>query len=244
LSQSVRDHYAAHLGPIYSWMLGGMQSALNKGSAEIDSLLLHPNSGAVAVDLGAGIGMHAIPLARLGYSVIAIDTDANLLSELSSAATTLAIRAVLADLSAFRAHLSCPADVVLCMGDTLTHLPNPQAVETLFRDVSACLSPAGSFVCTFRDYSQPLSAEDRFIPVRSTPDRILTCFLEYEDRSVAVHDILHERSGDQWQLRVSSYTKLRLSPSWVLATLAGCGLDAELSAAPGGMLRLTAQHRR
>lgn len=242
MNKSVQDHYAAHLGPIYSWMLGGVQSALSKGSAEIDSLLLHPNSGDIAVDLGAGIGMHAIPLAQRGYSVLAIDTDANLLGELTSSAKGLPIRPVLADLLAFRDHLTGSAELIICMGDTLTHLANPEAVESLFKNVAASLSPTGRFVCTLRNYSHELSAEDRFILVRSTADRILTCFLEYQDRTVIVHDILHERASDQWQLRVSRYIKLRLSPSWLSRRLESCGLQVDLSSAAGGTVRLSARH--
>jgi hypothetical protein len=51
--------------------------------------------------------------------------------------------------------------------------------------------------------------EPAIIPVRSDERRILTCFLEYEEDTVVVHDILHERSGDIWDTRVSSYRKLR-----------------------------------
>lgn len=48
---------------------------------------------------------------------------------------------------------------------------------------------------SFRDYSVPLQDEKRFIPVRSDEGRILTCFLEYSEDSVLVHDILHERAA-------------------------------------------------
>ncbi len=49
---------------------------------------------------------------------------------------------------------------------------------------------------SFRDYAgAPLEGDARFILVRSDEQRVMTCFLDYADRSVAVHDLLHEKHG-------------------------------------------------
>ena len=61
---TVAEHYAQHLGAIYLWMAGGSEAALQAGGAEIDALNLPLAQGAAIIDLGAGFGMHAIPLAR------------------------------------------------------------------------------------------------------------------------------------------------------------------------------------
>src|SRR5271154_478129 len=111
--QSVSQHYAAHLSRVYSWMLGGVEAAVKRGNADLEALALQPKAGAVAVDLGAGFGMHAIPLARRGYSVVAVDTDAALLSELSTHAQGLPMRPVIADLLNFRAHVGDAADLIV-----------------------------------------------------------------------------------------------------------------------------------
>ena len=212
-----------------------------RGSAELDALGPRPGGTAIAVDLGAGFGMHAIPLARRGFSVLAFDTNAELLGELATYAKTLPIRSVDADLLTFRAHLESAAEVILCMGDTLTHLPSLESIESLFADIAAALRCGGVFYCTFRNYTDELSGENRFIPVRSDADRILTCFLEYADAFVTVHDIVHEREDDHWRLRVGCYKKLRLAPKWVSAALERCGFHVAEAAGPGGMIRLTAR---
>ena len=98
------------------------------------------------------------------------------------------------------------------------------------------------FVATFRDYvTAPLQGEKRFIPVRGDEDRILTCFLEYGEATVTVHDVLHERRDGAWQLRVSSYPKLRLAPAWVVEALAARGFAVQQEAGPGGMVRVVAR---
>jgi 2-polyprenyl-3-methyl-5-hydroxy-6-metoxy-1,4-benzoquinol methylase len=242
MAKTVDDHYADHLGPVYTWMIGDMDAAFSRSDAELDALPLPSKVGGTAVDLGAGFGLHALPLARRGFRVVAIDTYDPLLKELKSRKGSLPIRTVNANLLAFRAHIGEPMDVIVCMGDTLTHLPNLSCVESLFGDVAASLSPGGLFAATFRDYvSAPLQGDARFILVRSDAERILTCFLEYADTTVTVHDLLHQREGGAWRLRASSYPKLRLSPEWVVEHLSSLGLSVRRDTAPGGMTRITAR---
>jgi SAM-dependent methyltransferase len=195
------------------------------------------------VDLGAGFGMHAIPLARAGARVIAVDSSAHLLGELTRQAGDLPITVVQDDLLSVRAHLKEKAALVLCMGDTLTHLPEHTNVDFLVQEVAEALEPGGRFVLSFRDYSEPLLDASRFIPVRSDERRILMCFLEYEEDSVVVNDVLHERNGDAWDTRVSSYRKLRLTPGRVTGSLESFGFEARQEAGPRGMVRIVARLR-
>jgi 2-polyprenyl-3-methyl-5-hydroxy-6-metoxy-1,4-benzoquinol methylase len=234
------DHYNAHLGPIYSWMVGDVEAALARSAAELESLNL-PDTGGNAVDLGAGFGLHALPLAQRGYSVTAIDSCPQLLEELRMRSGPLPIATVTADILDFPQHLPRPPDVILCMGDTLTHLPNVGSVEKLVAASAASLVKGGTFVTTFRDYvSTQLEGNRRFIPVRSDAKRILTCFLEYAEDIVAVHDLLQAWEDGRWHQHVSSYPKLRLAPEWVASQLRSHGLAVRRSATPNGMVCLVA----
>ena len=84
-------HYETHLGPVYSWMLGDLDAAFARSAAEIEALPL-PAARGVAVDLGAGLGLHALPLAQRGFEVVAIDNCQVLLDELQSRRGSLADR--------------------------------------------------------------------------------------------------------------------------------------------------------
>ena len=232
----VAEHYEKILSPVYAWMVGGAEAALAAGAGEVEDLDLSLPTGALVVDLGAGFGMHAIPLARAGMRVVAVDTSAELLAQLGQLAGDLAIRTVKDDLLSFRGHLTEKPVAVLCLGDTLTHLPEHTNVDFLVQEVAEALAPGGKFVLSFRDYSVPLEREKRFIPVRADERRILLCFLEYEEDTVAVHDILHERAGDAWETRVSSYRKLRLSPERVMSSLESFGFETRRESGPRGMV--------
>jgi SAM-dependent methyltransferase len=233
----VRAHYAGLLAPLYLWMAGGIEHATRLGADDVSAFL---GTRGVAVDLGAGFGMHTIPLARRGWRVLALDSSEHLLSELRLQCQGLDVEAALDDLTNFRAHLQGHADLVLCMGDTLTHLADPDQVQLLMREVRRALRPGGQFVATWRDYRSLPAGPDRFIPVRSDANRILTCFLEEAGSRVQVHDVLHERHGEKWTMKVSSYAKLRLSREDVLEAADAAGLSASVEAGPRGMLRLRA----
>jgi SAM-dependent methyltransferase len=237
---TVADHYRTHLAPVYVWMAGGFDAAVSRGETELQTIFPNLSDGITAVDLGAGFGVHSIPLARRGCSVIAVDTSTLLLEELKGHADTLPIKAVEDDLLSFQRYLDSKVNLILCMGDTLTHLPDLPSVERLFSLAAESLRPGGIFVTTFRNYTSPLLGIGRFIPVKSDADRILTCFLEYEPDHVNVHDLLHERIASAWQLRVSAYRKLRLSPEWVSKVLQVRGFSVLVELGPGGMARVVA----
>jgi SAM-dependent methyltransferase len=237
---SVADHYRSHLAAVYTWMSGGFESALARGETELGAILPDLSRGARAVDLGCGFGMHSIPLARRGCAVLALDSSSYLVGQLKAHAGTLPITAAEDDLLAFQRYLDRPADVILCMGDTLTHLPDRDAASQLFTSAAASLCPGGRFIATFRDYTQALVGNARFIPVKSDADRILTCFLEYAADHVDVHDMLHERDGEAWRLRVSAYRKLRLDPQWVSGSLRDRGFSVRTEPGLAGMIRIVA----
>lgn len=237
---AVTDHYARLLAPIYLWMAGGSENAFHLGAADLANLAIAPTRGTPAIDLGCGFGMHAIPLARLGYDVAAIDSSAILLDELRRLGEGVGIQAIQGDLIDFTNLVATPPALILCMGDTLTHLSSLGDVELLCSRVAGSLAPGGRFVTTFRDYTHPARGDGRFISVRSDANRIHDCFIEEEPDRVLVHDIVHERQGETWSMRVSHYPKLRLSPDAVVRSLENLGLGASLTRGPRGMVQIVA----
>lgn len=234
-------HYDELLGPVYSWMAGDFGAACARNEALFDRLGLAPSGRAPAVDLGCGHGVAAVPLAARGFDVVAIDFCRALLDELEAVRGELRIETVEADLGDFRRHVDGPAAAVVCLGDTLPHLPDLGSVERLVRDVAAALAPGGTFVATFRDYvSRELEGDARFIPVKSDADRILTCMLEYTPDGVLVHDLLHTRDAAGWHQHVSSYRKLRLDPERLGELSASAGLVVRECAASNGLVTFAA----
>ena len=240
--KEVSKHYDEHLGPIYAWMTGLFESASLPSTRLFEELGLEPGSSGVAVDLGCGHGLQSVALANLGFRVIAVDACPVLLRQLEVHAASLPVQTIHADIRDCGEHIPPQIDLVVCMGDTLPHLPSLGDVADLIHRFAAALAPGGVFVTTFRDYvSSPLEGHQRFIPVRSDEDRMLTCFLEYQERSVRVYDLIHERSEPGWNLTVSSYEKLRLGPDWVAAAMRESGLRIILDRTDRGVVTLAAR---
>lgn len=240
------EHYDRLLAAHYTWMLGGDIAAAAKDQAHLlTELGVSPGAaGALAVDLGCGPGTQSLALASLGFSpVLAIDSSPTLLDELSGLAGrtgySSAIQPLHADIRGALTRHTRPSSIaaVVCMGDTLTHLPVREDVTALLRDAARALAVGGQLVLSYRDLTSPRTGTDRFLPVRATEDQIMTCFLEYaDDDTVMVHDLIHTRSGSTWNQQVSSYPKLRISTAWLTSRCHEAGLDVQHNTTGAGGL--------
>lgn len=235
-SSDYATHYANLLARHYSWGFGLSFDEKVTEQRTILEPLLRNTPRDLAVDLGSGPGFQIMALSQLGFRQIhAFDTSAELLTELETHIGRLPIYTHHADILNFADYVHpATASVIVCMGDTLTHLPACDSVSRLFRAVASALAPGGLFIVTWRDLTPELQGTDRFIPVRSDDHTIMTCFLEYlSPTTVQVHDLIYTRNPTgnpattAWTLEKSSYPKLRLSPSWVSAELTAAGLQPD-----------------
>ncbi|MEX0976161.1 MAG: methyltransferase domain-containing protein [Woeseia sp.] len=242
---SVKAHYDSLLAPHYSWILGDFDTAYRQNARLFEDLEIVPGGNGLAVDLGCGPGCQSVPLAERGFSVLAIDFCAELLGELAQHGAHLPVTAICDDISNFRNHLPQKAELIVCMGDSIVHLPDKDTVEQLIRDCADAVIDGGSVILSLRDYTQPApTGPARFIPIRSDDQRIFTCFLETVGDTIQVHDILHTRQADGWHQHVSAYRKLRLDYRWVMEVLVANGLDIQSKSLRQGFITLHAMRTR
>ena len=235
---AVRAHYDDVLAPHYSRLFGDFDAKVAEQRALLARLGVAAGAGALAVDLGCGSGFQSLALARLGFRVRAVDLSARLLAELAGRAAGLPVETVAGDLRDAAALVPPGAALVVCMGDTLAHLPREADLDDLFTGVAGRLEPGGRLVLTFRDLSHEARELDRFIPVCALDDLVVTCFLEYEPGTVKVHDLVWTRHAGGWRFQRGMYRKLRLAPATVSARLARAGFRVARDDAPGGLAAL------
>jgi SAM-dependent methyltransferase len=238
---TVEEHYSRLLADVYSWMYGGWDAALARYTEFFHARGIVPRASKRAIDLGAGCGFQAIPLARLGFAVTAIDLDRKLLAELEAHREDEHITTVCADIRGFRRHVPHSAELIVCMVDTLLHLDAEESAARLAADSFAALEPDGTFIATFRDFTVESKELDRFIPVRNDEHTIFTCFLEFEPATVKVHDLVYRRVDGRWELAKSYYRKLRLSTAWVVSTLRNAGFSQVETGLDRGLVVVTAR---
>lgn len=237
---TVKEHYDHVLSDVYSWTFGGFDSGIERNIDFFKKHEINPVRSGVAIDLGAGCGFQSIPLAKLGFSVIAVDIDSKLLNELKNNFGTLAVDIVQEDLINFDKYAKDKAELIVCMTDTLIHLDSKDKVISLFNKVVSALEFGGKFIITYRDLSFELSELDRIIPVKSDENIIFTCFLEYEPETVKVHDIIYKKNIGNWNMSKSFYRKLRLSKDWVDSQLSNAGFNLVKSTVDHGFVTVIA----
>lgn len=96
------------------------------------------------LDLGAGPGRHALPLARSGYPVTAVDTSQALLAELEERAGDLPIEIVRADMREFVREQAF--DLVLVMWTSFGYFEDEADHARVLANIRQSLGPGGRLV--------------------------------------------------------------------------------------------------
>ncbi|HEX6180397.1 MAG TPA: class I SAM-dependent methyltransferase [Chitinophagaceae bacterium] len=240
---TVKEHYDTHLGRLYSWMLGDFAERSQQQLQYFREQNILPGENGLALDLGCGNGIQSIALADLGFKVTAVDFNKTLLDELKANAGDRPVTVVEASITDVQQYAQ-PCGLVVCMGDTISHLESVGQVEQLFSELFRILVPEGKLVISFRDMMIALEGEKRFIPVRSDGTRILTCFLEYHDGYVMVNDLLYENEDGQWKFSASSYKKLRLGLNQLVGMLVKVGFRIKGVNDRSGMMYVVSEAKK
>lgn len=207
---TAQEHYEKHLAHFYEWMTGDFEKNVKEQLDFFEKIGIKPLQNKIALDLGSGHGLQSIALAKLGFQVKAIDFNQQLLESLRLCGKELGIQTFQRNLLSeenFTQHV----ELIVCMGDTISHLESIKEIRLLLERCFKCLINNGKMILSFRDYGTELIDTQRFIPVKSDENKILTCFLEYFESHVKVTDLLQERKNGQWTQRVSSYYKVRIT---------------------------------
>ena len=243
MTGTVQAHYDAFLAANYAWISGGLDDQVRKNKFFLSSHSIMPRDNRVAIDLGAGCGFQSIALAQIGYSVTAVDFCPSLLDKLRLHAGQQSVVTVRSDIRQYPSWFGRHPGLIVCMGDTLTHLHSLADVEDLIRQCFSELNSGGQLVLSFRDYSQQPADAVVVIPVLHDEDRIFLCRLEYHPDTISVQDILYSRREGIWGRAAGNYTKIRIAPDTLARKLTGAGFGIEYSAVVDGMIIVVATKR-
>ena len=208
---SFETHYENLLAKYYTRAFGGAEKNYQQNKKILEDFQIVRGQGKTAFDLGAGAGFFSIPLAQMGFSIHAIDLEPSLLGEIESSKENLEIETVRCDILSFHKHTNTgKIDLVVCTTDVISHLHSYDEMDDLFRKISLNLDINGRFLLSYRDQTNELTGEDRFIPFYSDDEIIMTTFAEFGEEHLDVTDIFHIHENGQWKMTASSYQKLRI----------------------------------
>ena len=143
---TAKEHYEQHLGSFYSWMAGDFDEKLKEQERFFLAQNIKPQSTRLAIDLGAGHGIQSVSLAKLGFKVKAVDFNSQLLRELTKNSHKLDIEVIESDIRSFNKHTHPKPELIVCWGDTLTHLNNSKEIQQLISESSEALTKNGKLI--------------------------------------------------------------------------------------------------
>jgi glycine/sarcosine N-methyltransferase len=120
------------------------------------------------LDASCGVGTQAVPLAQLGFEMVAADPSAGMLRKARETALAYKvadkIQFVQADFLRLHESVQGPFDAVISKGNALPHLLTDEEIETAILTFYDLLRPGGTLVIGMRDFGPFMEDRPRFLP--------------------------------------------------------------------------------
>ncbi len=120
------------------------------------------------LDASCGIGVQAVPLAQLGFQVVAADPSAGMLRKAHEMAEHFNVQDSIhferTDFLNLPDYVEGPFDAVVTKGTALPHLLDDKEIERTVKIFYDYLRPGGTLVIGMRDFASFMESRPRFIP--------------------------------------------------------------------------------
>ena len=136
------DGWAEHYERVMHLSFGDTYAELT--SVALDEIRAHLPPPARVVDFGAGAGRLAVPLAREGYRVTAVDPSDKMLAKLVERAGETPVETFACPMQEYSA--DTPHDLALCVFSVIAFLVDERSLLAAFRAAASALLPGGSLL--------------------------------------------------------------------------------------------------
>lgn len=190
-------------------------------AVELDFIQRHLEAVAAqrVLDVACGTGMHAIALARRGYDVVGVDASLGMIDQAQANASQegLNIHFEVASFGELAKSVGGDFDALLCLGNSLPHVPPSDLTDTL-NDFASCLRPGGLLLVQNRNFDSLLASrrrgsgsnEGRWMDPQShrqgAEEWLFLRFYDFETNgSIVFNLVILYREGDgEWEQRVAA----------------------------------------
>jgi glycine/sarcosine N-methyltransferase len=192
------------------------------------------------LDAACGSGGHALALARWGYLVSGADASAVMIeiARAKAGEAGLNIPFVVAPLSDLPEVMPGPFDAVLCVGNSLPHLPTQDALVAALNAMAAVLRPGGTLVLHNLNYDLRWQVRPRWFAaqggVLDGQEVLVWRFADYheETQQIGFNIALFHKHESGWKVEVHTTPHRPLFRAELLAALGAAGFaSAETYAA-------------
>ncbi len=136
---------------------------------------------ASALDVACGTGLHAIALAQLGVAVTGADLSPEMLAQARrhAAAEGVHVQWVAAAMERLDQAVDAPFDLLLCLGNSLPHLLDADALAAALSGFHRLLAPGGHLLLQLINYTAVLAWQRRVIAVGREGEREFIRFYDF-----------------------------------------------------------------
>jgi hypothetical protein len=135
---------------------------------DFKAVLASLRSDAEILDCACGIGVHALALARCGYSVRGTDASPGMIDQarLRARAEAPDVQFMTCSWDKLPENLDQRFDLAFCYGNAIGHCKNADEIVASLRGIKAVLKPGASLVLDSRNWERLRSEKPRFTPMR------------------------------------------------------------------------------
>lgn len=156
MKSACQDTFYDDIAAYYDLIYADWEESMRRHAAAIATSLGNPNPTSCRVlDVSAGIGTQSLPLAALGYEVVARDLSRGSIRRLDREAHKrgLPIDAATADMREVSRSVTGLFDAIIAFDNSLPHLLTDGEIIATLRNWAALLAPGGNILISVRDYS-------------------------------------------------------------------------------------------
>lgn len=184
------------------------------------------------LDAACGTGMHAIALAKAGYATCGADLSSGMIARARNNAQSAGVdaRFTAVGFGGLEGEFgSGQFDAVLCLGNSLPHLLNPQELLAALRDFAACLRPGGLLLIQNRNFDAVMVKRDRWMEPQAhregEKEWLFVRFYDFTAQGLIQFNILTlTREGQaDWRQQLTSTMLYPLVESELFAGLSQAG---------------------
>lgn len=187
------------------------------------------------LDAACGTGMHAIELARRGYSAAGSDSSARMVEVARQNARYAGVEVIFKEAGflqlqeAFKGEKEFPFDAITCFGNSLPHLTTAEDIQEALTDFYNCLRPGGTLILQNRNFDAVMARRERWIGPQSHREGgrewLFLRFYDFDPDGLITFNIvrLKREEGYPWNQTVSTVRLYPLLRDELLSLLGASG---------------------
>jgi SAM-dependent methyltransferase len=162
------------------------------------------------LDVACGTGWHAIALSQREYEVIGADISIKMIERAreNAAREGASVHFVQAGFGQLAGQVDKSFDGLLCMGNSLPHVPDADALRATLVDFAAVLRPSGVLIIQQRNFDQVWSERQRFMPLQThdedDSDWLFFRFYDFGEEKITFNMVTLKRNEGKWDYQIQA----------------------------------------